>query len=457
MRPRVLVVEDDAIMRRWLAESLREADCDAALYPDGDALFAGWELERAHVLLLDLMLPGLSGLEVLQRVRSAFPGLSVIVLTAEDSVQTAVDCMRLGAVDYLQKPLDALRLATAVRNACEQFLLRERLRAAAEREREDHGFERILGESEPLRRAVAFLRRGATSDLSVHLHGEPGTGKRLFARVLHAESARGNGPFVAVRCGPGAGTELFGEGPGGSGSPGALRRARGGTLFLDEVTDLSSELQQRLSEAMTEPSGVGVRLVLSSRRDPEECVRSGELHEELHLIGSSFSVRLPPLRERGEDVLRLARAFVVRAAEVQGRLAPELDEDARSALLRWCWPGNVRELDGCMRRALLLGDGAKIGFQHLSDEIVLAFAPVRAEGNGTAAGEERIRTLEQVEKQAVLEALRITGWNIQLAAERLCIARATLYRRLHAWGLTRPQAGLQSPPPIVQPARPRLF
>jgi DNA-binding NtrC family response regulator len=484
--PDVLVVDDDPSVREWIELQLRRDGHGVASVGDGSSALREIEARPPEVVILDLMLPDVQGVELLRTIRGRLPALPIVVVTAAESIDLAVDCMRLGAADFVQKPINKLRLVTAVRNAREREALRSRVLASAESTKEASGFAAIVGRSAAITRAVGLLRRVAASDVTVLLMGETGTGKEVAARALHAESPRAGGPFVAVNCGalPETLVEsvLFGHERGAftganDARPGLFERGHRGTVFLDEVGELPPSMQVKLLRVLQERTvqrigaaadrRVDVRLIAATNRDLLAEVQAGRMRQDLYYRLAVFPVTMPPLRDREDDVLLLAERQLALLGQTQNRRVEGFSAEARQALRAWRWPGNVRELQNVVERALLLETGNVVRLENLSDEVVCHWFEMRGEaapdcvscGERAAptiqpapmsvprvdAGDQAIRTMDEEERRIVERALRLTAWNIQETAAKLGIGRATLYRRMHAWGIARP--GDQPPGP----------
>jgi two-component system response regulator FlrC len=329
--------------------------------------------------------------------------------------------------------------------------------------RRGEGFDAILGDAPATRKAVDLLRRAVGTEVTVLLEGESGTGKEIAARAVHAEGARRTGPFVAVNCGAIPEglieSELFGHEKGAFTGAVAARRGRfeeadGGTIFLDEVGEVRPDLQVRLlrvlqDRAVQRVGGTGtrpvdVRVVAATNRDLLSAIASGGFREDLYYRLAVFPVRLPPLREREGDVDRLADAFLARFASGHGRPARGFSPEARKALRLYAWPGNVRELENVVERAVLMEDGDAVSLGSLPDAVVETLAAdaarTAAAGSGAAgARPDEIRPLDEEERRLVRRALDATGGNVQDAARRLGISRATIYRKLERWGAAPPE------------------
>ncbi|OGQ17069.1 MAG: hypothetical protein A2138_05860, partial [Deltaproteobacteria bacterium RBG_16_71_12] len=407
----------------------------------------------------DLNMPQLGGLELLRELRARGDHTPVVVVTAYSSIEGAVEAMRAGAIDYLQKPFDEERLRLTMGRALRMTeLLAEnrRLRDAIEAR---YRFEEIVGESEGLVAALGTVGKVAASEGSVLIRGESGTGKELVARAIHFNSRRAGGPFVAVNSAALPDTlleaELFGAEAGAFTGAAKRRRgrvelARGGTLFLDEIGDMPAALQVKLLRLLQErtftPLGAeaeqkaDVRFVFATHKDLAAEVKAGRFREDLFYRVNVLSVTLPPLRERGRDVIALAERFAQQTAAQMGRRAPALGDAARQSLLRYPFPGNVRELANVIERAVILCDGDVLTPHDLD---LPAVAPQRgpgAPGESAASTPELFRlpehgvSLDELEASLVRQALDRTGGNKSRAARLLGLTRATLRYRLEKLG-----------------------
>lgn len=410
--------------------------------------------ERVAALVIDLALEGDQGATLLERVVAALPELPVVVLAEQERAAVA---LRDGAVDFVGRDETGLRLRTALRNALTQGRLRAELRDAARAQRSDRGLATMTGRTPALLRAKELLERAAQKDVAVLLVGETGTGKERAARALHAESDRATRPFVAVRCGSLAadrlGVELFGE---RDGHAGAFEEAEGGTVYLDQVERLSSEHQARLLEVLQEsyvrrmgdPRSipVHVRVVASTTHDPAQWTADG-LREDLQYRLGVFPIHLPPLRERTDDLELLALAGLKRFAKQHGKSMTSIELSALEVLAAHDWPGNLPELESAIERAVLVGDGDVLKAAMLPKNVLSAVAPGgdaaafrlvdQADPLAKLASSEDVRPFEEQEKRILVHALKCTQWNVLETARRLRIGRATVYRKIERFGLSR--------------------
>jgi DNA-binding NtrC family response regulator len=444
MNPRVFLVDDDDSLRRVLTLELGEVGFDVRAFPTADGVVDEVRKSPPEALLVDLRLPGVSGMELLSQVRSVDDRAQVVVFTGHGAVPEAVEAMRRGAHDFLTKPVRLDVLEQVLRRAVERRSLldgNERLRRVVEH---DGAPGTLLGTSAAMERLRGELGRVAHSDSHVLILGENGTGKELVARELHARSRRAGEPLVVVNCGAIPSTlfesELFGHEKGAF--TGADRRrvglfeaAHGGTLVLDEVGELPKHVQPVLLRALQfgeiRPVGsdrvrkVDVRVLSATHRDLRERIKSGEFREDLFYRIAPLLLEVPALRERREDVSELARAFVARSASRLGR-SLELDSEAIELLRRHDWPGNVRELENAAERLCVMAEGGRIGADAVQRYVLRG-------ADGAAA--MPTLNLEELERRAVAEALVRHGGDKRAAAAELGVALKTLYNKLERYGL----------------------
>jgi len=454
--PTVVAVEDDPIQQRLLGVVLREAGWHVLIARTGGEALRMLESERAVAMVLDLVLPDRTGDELLTEVRERHPELPVIVLSAQGSVERAVEIMRQRPYDYLVKPVDPDRLVRVLERARHERALTERV---AELEREvlaTYRFDEIIGAAPQMQRLYDQMEQVLRTRVTVFIAGESGTGKELVAKALHYHGARSKGPFVALNCGaiPESlqESELFGHEKGAfTGAIGTHRgrfeQATGGTLFLDEIGELSLSTQTRLLRVLQESEiqrvggtallPVDVRIISATHRDLEAMIAAGTFREDLYYRLVVFPLELPPLRERREDVPSLLRHFLRRYRRELGTTERDFDRDALDVLMQYDWPGNVRELENVVQRALVTSRLGAIGVEALPPKLVLRAMGIVERSAVTTPGAEpeEIVSLETLERRAIEQALRVLEGNVSLAAQRLGIGRATLYRRLAQYGL----------------------
>lgn len=429
--------------------------------PDGNSAIDKVRNRRYQVVLTDLKLPGSSGLDVLREARQAEATLPVIVVTAYGSVEEAVRAMKEGAFDFIQKPvdLDHLRLLLE-RAAKQQELLRENL-LLREEYAARYGFPRIVGEHPSMKEASEMAQRVAATDSTVLLLGESGTGKELFARAIHHLSARSGAPFVALNCAAIpeglVENELFGHERGaytgaGARKIGKLEIAHRGTLFLDEIGELPLTIQGKLLRVLeekrfervggTQQIDVNVRILTATNKDLRAAIEAKTFREDLYFRISAVPITIPPLRERGDDVLLLADHFLERFRREFRKPTLALSEDARSRLLTYSWPGNVRELQNTIERAAILVRGSEIDAAALQlptpkpsvAELPMGMLDQQFLWDGPLEDVSQ-RAVAHVERFKIQNALRESKWNKTRAAEKLGVSYKTLLNKIRALGL----------------------
>jgi DNA-binding NtrC family response regulator len=451
MAEQLLVVEDDTTIRLTLRDVLGKQGYGVDLAEDGATGLARFRANSYALVMLDLRLPDMHGLEVLRAMRESDPEALVVVMTAYPEVRTAVDCVKAGAYDYLNKPFELDDLKEVVRRALETRRLRlevERLRAAAPQAGPVEG---MVGASPAFLAMVDVTRRiAAAARVPVLVRGESGTGKELVAQAIHKLSPRSAGPWVTLNCSALAEglleSEMFGHERGAftdakAAKRGLLELADGGTLFLDEIGDLSLTLQPKLLRALETQTfrrvggqkelRVDVRFVAATNRDLEAMVRAGSFREDLYYRLNVGSIDVPALRARRTDILPLARHFLGQAGTVMGMHAPKLEPTVAPLLEQYAWPGNARELRNVMERALILSGGQPVSAVHLPREVLAATqrGGTPHETNGLA-----VQPLAEVEKQHIRRALEHCRGNKTRAAKLLGITRLTLRTKVVAYG-----------------------
>ncbi|MBE2248683.1 MAG: sigma-54-dependent Fis family transcriptional regulator [Myxococcus sp.] len=457
MSARVLVVDDDVSFTATLELGLSQRGYQVVTAQRAEAALTQLSSEDVDVVLTDINMPGLGGLEFAARVATSHPDTPVIVLTGFGSFEAAVAAIRAGAWDFLSKPakLDAIAIALerAVRHrALRREVQRLRLEVSAGGKAQLQG---VIAASTAMQKVLDVVTRVATTQTSILITGESGTGKEVMARAIHERSGR-RGPFVAVNCAamPEAllESELFGHARGAftdarEARVGLFTEANGGTLLLDEIGDMPLGLQPKLlrvlQERVVRPLGargehpIDVRIIASTHRDLEARIESGGFREDLYFRLNVVSLHLPPLRERTADVLPMAQRFLAQASARAGKAVKGLSAGAAEKLLAYDWPGNVRELSNCMERAVALTRYDELGVDDLPEK-VLNHRPTRVVLEVEDPSE--FITLEELEKRYTLKVLEALKGNKAQAARTLGIERKTLYRKLEAWGRAEPEA-----------------
>lgn len=448
MPGRILIVEDTPSIALAYAAHIEAMGHAAEIAETGAAaraLLAG--ASSFEAVLLDLQLPDCDGLELLASIPSLAATSSVIVVTSDGSINRAISAMRLGAYDFLVKPLTPERLKTTIRNALERSTLSREVAQAKQVARRDH-FHGFVGQSAAMQAVYRAIENVADSKATVFVTGESGTGKEVTAEAIHRASGRRNEPFVAINCGaiPESllESELFGHVRGAftgaiENRPGAARAANGGTLFLDEICELDLKLQVKLlrflQTGLVQPVGsnrsepVDIRLVCATNRDPVEEVAAGRFREDLFYRLAVIPIELPPLRQRGNDLDLIAQTFLERYAIEEGKTLPPLSESQLATLHRHRWPGNVRELQNAIRRAVVMSGGREISLPIPQE----GASPSVAEAPELSAGGWRGLTLDQIERLAIEQAIADADGNLPNAARNLGVSPSTLYRKRERW------------------------
>ena len=445
---RVLVVDDEPAQRELVAGFLRKHGFDVVLAGGGREAVARFKQEPFDLVLTDQRMPDLSGLEVLEAVRSTSPETAVVIITAYGTIETAVSAVKAGAADYLTKPLNLDDLLHRVHRLRERQRLVTENRELREALTERHRVEGIIGDSGRMQEVLSLVRRVAPSDATVLIRGESGTGKELIARALHYASPRAAGPLVKVNCAALAESlleaELFGHEKGAFTGAVASRKGRfevadGGSIFLDEIGDLPPHLQVKLLRVLQErefervgssrPIKVDVRLLAATHRDLEALVREGRFREDLYYRINVVTIMLPPLRERREDLPPLIEHFLRAFAGKNDKSVRGLTREAREALLRYDYPGNIRELENLIERAVVLTRDDVIGVEDL---------PLTLETPASGSGDEAglIAAVEGLERRMIREALAKADGTQTRAAELLGISERVLRYKLKKYGLS---------------------
>jgi DNA-binding NtrC family response regulator len=445
-RPRIAILDDEAIVRRELSRSLDREGYETECFADGESALKRLGEARFDLLLCDLRLPGLSGIEVMRTVRSADPSTEVIILTGYASVESAIEAIRAGAYHYVTKPLKIAELKLLVERALEKVALvreKEALKAALFSEARPSG---IIGNSRPMQEVFRLIEKVAPLDCSVLIQGESGTGKEVVARALHEGGPRKTRPFVSFNCGGFTeeliANELFGHEKGAftgatSTKVGLLEAAHTGTILLDEIGEMPPSMQVKLLRFVEErtvmrvggvqPIPVDVRLIAASNRDLKEMVRSHEFREDLYYRLNVVVISLPPLRDRLEDLPLLVEHFLRKYAPAFGKKISGVSSEVLEVLSQYPFPGNVRELGNIVERAVALTDEAEIGLHDLPSDL--------RELTMSSLEGQAWPSLEEQERTYIAKVLALTDGHKARAAEILGIPRTTLWRKLKRLGL----------------------
>jgi DNA-binding NtrC family response regulator len=443
----ILVVDDDPAIVQLLTELLAKEGSQVTGCGTGAAAVAAGGEERFDVVLADIRLPDMDGLQLLQAFQKASPESAVILMTAFGTVETAIQAIKAGAYDYVPKPFKLDEVRIAVERALERKRLLEENRRYKQELRGKYRLENVVGASGPMLEVFKTVARVATTRSTVLIQGESGTGKELIARTIHFNSDRAQGPFVTVDCGALPETllesELFGHERGAFTGATALKRGlfevgRGGTCFLDEVGDVSPAVQARLLRVLqehetkrvggTESIKVDARVIAATNKNLEALVKTHRFREDLFYRLSVVTLTLPPLRERPDDIPLLAEFFLRKYAKEAGKVVERIVPEAMALLSAHRWPGNVRELEHAIERAVVLTQNPTLLPQDLPPEF-------QAPQGSRAAVEAPVLPLREVERRHLLFALERAGGNRKRAAEWLGVTRRTLYRMAARHGI----------------------
>ena len=446
--PKVLVVDDEAAIRQSLCGVLGDEGYQCAAVDSGEACLEELGRESYEAVLLDIWMPGIDGLTTLERIQELFPGSrpAVIMISGHGNIETAVRATKLGAFDFVEKPLTIEKVSVVLKNAVQQ----RRMDLELQRLREDTAWPELIGNSVPIKALRQQLALMAGTNGRVLIYGESGTGKELVAKALHRSSQRANGPFVEVNCAAIPEdlieSELFGHRRTNNDGTvdhkiGKLQKAHGGTFFLDEVGDMSLRTQAKVLRALDEhrfePVGapqsiqVDARVVAATNKNLEKEIERGNFREDLFYRLNVIPFTVPPLRDRAEDIPLLAAHFLREFSVAYGRKKKELTEDALAAIMTYSWPGNVRELRNLMERIVILHSQHRIEARHLGLE-----GARKAQTAKPWDGLSRLHDVrEAVEREYILRKLEETNGNVTRASELLGLERSNLYRKMKALGI----------------------
>jgi DNA-binding NtrC family response regulator len=443
---KILIVDDELIMRESLAGWLERDGHEISTAPSGEEALEILKDARFDILLVDIKMEGISGLEVLKHVKENDPDVAVVMITAYGSISTAIDAMKNGAYDYLLKPFDPNELGVLIEKiirhqaqAMENLYLKEQYK---ERTR----FESMIGQSRPMQEVFNLIQDVAPMNSTVLITGETGTGKGLAAKAIHSNSPRSEGPFVIVNCGAIPDhlmeSELFGHQKGAftnaiETKKGRLELAHGGTLFLDEIGEVGMRMQIDLLRVLedrvfyrvggTQPIEADFRVIAATNRNLEKAIKEGMFRKDLFYRLNVISFQMPPLRERKEDIPLLAEHFLLRYTHETNKSIDKISRQATDELMLYEWPGNVRELENAIERAVVVGKERKIMAEDLPIFNPEAPPPVLA------------KSIKEVEKVHIAQILEENNWNIARTAKILGINRSTLYTKIKTYDIRKQQ------------------
>jgi two-component system, NtrC family, response regulator AtoC len=454
---RILIADDHDSLRRGVAQALAEAGHDVEEAPNGNAA-----IEKLHegffdVVVSDLKMGGSSGLDVLKTAKTLHPSCGVILMTAFGSVSTAVEAMKAGAFDYVQKPFEVEEMEVKIEKALEMRRMQHQIDYLRHAQGDIYDFDRIIGSSGALDKVLSVVRKVARSNTTVLVRGETGTGKELIAGAIHHNSHRAARNFIKVNCAALQEnlleSELFGHEKGAfTGADkqriGRFEQADGGTLFLDEIGDMSANTQAKILRVLQEHEferlggtrtiKVDVRLIAATNRDLTSMVESASFREDLYYRLNVVTIEMPPLRERKEDVAALANFFIRRFSGELKKKIDGLESEALKLLMRYHWPGNIRELENAVERAMLLAEGPQIAVEDLRLGDTGSFSSPREAASIIKIPPTGI-PLEDIERLAVVEALKMSNWVQKDAAELLSISPRVMNYKIKVLGIEFPR------------------
>jgi DNA-binding NtrC family response regulator len=442
---KILIVDDELIMRKSLADWLERDGHKVETAVSGEEALKKFRETRFDIMLVDIKMEGIGGLEVLKQVKENDPDVEVVMITAYGSISTAIEAMKNGAYDYLLKPFDPNELGVLIEKIIEhQAKIRENLYLKSIH-KDQTRFESMIGQSRPIQKIFTLIRDVAPTESTVLIAGETGTGKGLAAKALHTNSPRCSGPFVIVNCGAIPEhlmeSELFGHQKyaftdAKETKKGRLELAHGGTLFLDEIGEISMRMQIDLLRVLedhifyrvggTQPIEADFRVIAASNKNLEQAIHEKTFRNDLFYRLNVFSIEMPPLRERKEDIPLLAEHFLHRFTQETNKPVQQISREAMDEMMLYNWPGNIRELENAIERAVVVAKERKIMPQDLP-----IFHP-------EYVSSKREGTLKEVEKKHIMKTLNTYEWNISKSAGMLGIDRSTLYNKIKRYRIRRP-------------------
>jgi DNA-binding NtrC family response regulator len=444
----VLIVDDELIVRESMSNWLMEEGYSVDTASDGNDGLECIQSKTYDLAIFDIKMPGMDGIELLKKTKEIYPDIPILVMTAYASIDTAVQAIREGAYDYIVKPFDPENVSHIIKKAVKfKMLEKENILLRKELEKK-YGFDEIIGKSKKMEDIFKLIRTVADSEAVIMIRGESGTGKELIARAIHANSKRKYGPLIALNCGalPESllESELFGYEKGAfTGAQyarkGRIEMANGGTLFLDEIGDISPKTQLDLLRVLqdkiiyhlggTKPIEIDARIVSATHCDLEKAIREGTFREDLYYRLNVLTIKVPPLRERKEDIPLLANHFLHKFSIANSRNIDSISSEAMKVIIDHDWPGNIRELQNIIEQAVVICKENEIGIEDLPD--IIKNDITETENETTA------RTLDEFEKQHITKILNNNLWNISKTAKELGIDRVTLYNKIKKYKIEK--------------------
>ena len=454
MENRILVIDDEKNFLKLLEHNLKKQGYTVDTAVSGDEALKKIGENMPDIVFTDLKMSGMDGMEILRRIKDVDRELPVVMITGYGDTKTAVEAMRLGAYDFITKPLKPDELIVTARNALSKKGLTKEVNELRSQLKDRYDFKNIIGNSSKMADVFKIMANVISSSVTVLIQGDSGTGKELVARAIHYNGPKGDGPFVVVNCAAIPETllesELFGFEKGSfTGATerkiGKFEQADGGTIFLDEVGEMSALTQSKLLRVIEEKEverlgghgriKIDARIISATNKDLTREVKEGRFREDLYYRLMVFPITLPPLRERKEDILQLVSHFIETYGRNAGKRVRRVSREAMELLISYSWPGNVRELENVIERAVVLCDGDTINLSHLPVGLESMATPKGDMRSENITGTSKIVSLENVEYEALKRALDIAGRNISKAAKELKIGRATFYRKAKKFGI----------------------
>ncbi len=448
----IYIVDDDAPLRRLIKALLEDHGYDSRDFESGNALLEALD-DCPSLILLDVMMPGIDGVETLERIKSSHTDLPVIMLTSVDKVETAVEVIKRGAYDYLLKPVDEPRLFTCINKALEQRILLRKVRHLQHEVDRLSGKDGIIGKSNALEETLKKVHQVASSKANVLILGETGTGKELIARAVHRNSSYAKGPFVDINCGAIPETlqesELFGHKKGAftgatESRSGKLELADGGTLFLDEIAEMSLATQAKLLRFLQEKNfervgdtqkiKVDTRVICATNKDLKSMIEKGSFREDLYYRIAVFPIEVPPLRKRAEDLPLLCTHFLKKYNDDIGKEVLSVSDEAMQVMQNYSWPGNIRQLENTVYQSMIVTSYDTIDVDCLPEGVCDPSTPANEKEN-EETNTPSLTPYHDVVRKTLKQALEHTGGNIPGAAKALGISRSTFYRMLKKYQL----------------------
>lgn len=444
-KPCIMIVDDEDIVRTSLSSWLLEDGYEVITVESGKKALEAFKKSNCDLMLVDLKMPEMDGLELMKEVKKLIPDLPIIIMTAYATVDTAVKAIKEGAYDYIMKPFDPEEISITIKKIIRQQILEQENIYLKKELAKQFQFHQLYSKNKKMQEIFELVKTVAKTDVTVLIHGETGTGKELIARAIHAESLRKDKPFIPVSCASLTETllesELFGHEKGaftGASSmvKGKFEMADKGTIFLDEIGDISPKLQMDLLRVLeakeivrigsSVPISVDVRVIAATNRDLKKGIENGTFREDLYYRLNVITIDIPPLRDRPEDIPLLVERLIERVNIETGKSVKKVSEDAMSLLIQYKWPGNIRELKNVIERSVVLAKDNIITINEIGPCVERAIRE---------ADKPKDLTLESIEKHHIYKVLRDHNWNITLSAQLLGIDRTTLYNKIKKYNI----------------------